>query len=169
MSGNLETDLVARELQNLALDSEARNNKRIRSALLLAALAGVLLWKTQWPAIYAGLIVLLTGQLALAAFLAFRNRSLKRQIDVNDWFDKESSAMRQSAWLDNGSRLLGFVLLGVGFWRATHNLLISLALGIIYPVATYWGLSRVSSRRAELKLNSERQRLQELGPDAARR
>jgi hypothetical protein len=156
-------DLPNRELQRVLLDSKARNNQQIRSSLLIAALVGVLVWKTQWPAIQPGLIVLLIGQLGLAGFLVFVNLRRKLPMKLNELLAVEGSAMRKAAWLGNGSRLLGFALLGFGVWRSTHNLPISIGLGVVYPAVIAWGLVR-SSGRAK-RLEAGRRRTEGLGPD----
>jgi hypothetical protein len=69
-------DTESDELRKLMTDSQARDRKRMRLALLVAALISLLLWNTQWPAIRPGLWVLLIGQMALASFLFFHNRRL---------------------------------------------------------------------------------------------
>ena len=148
MSSNRGPDLPNRELERVLLDSKARNNQQIRSSLLIAALVGVLLWKTQWPAIQAGLVVLLIGQLGLAGFLAFRNFRHRPAVELDELLEDEGAAMRKAGWLGNGSRLLGFVLLGFGVWRSTHNLPVSIGLGVVYPAVLAWGLVRSSSRYA---------------------
>jgi hypothetical protein len=163
MGSNPGRDLLNGELQNLLVNSQARNNQQIRSSLLIAALVGVLVWKTQWPAIQPGLIVLLVGQLGLAGFLIFFNLRRKSPMKLNELLAVEGSAMRKAAWLGNGSRLLGFALLGSGVWRSTHNLPISIGLGVVYPAVIAWGLVR-SSGRAK-RLETARRRMEGLGPD----
>ena len=141
-------DLPNRELQRVLLDSKARNNQQIRSSLLIAALVGVLVWKTQWPAIQPGLVVLVIGQVGVAGFLIFRNLRHRPAVELNELLQEEGAAMRKAGWLGNGSRLLGFVLLGFGVWRSTHNLPVSIGLGVVYPAVLAWGLVRSSSRYA---------------------
>ena len=148
MSGNPGPDLRDRELQRVLLDSKARNNQQIRSSLLVAALVGLLLWKTQWPAIQPGLIVLLIGQLGVAGFLIFRNLRHRPAVERNELLEEDRAAMRKAGWLGNGLRLLGFVLLGFGIWRSTHNLPVSIGLGVVYPAVLAWGLVRSSTRDA---------------------
>jgi hypothetical protein len=148
MSSNPGPDLPNREVQCVLLHSKARNSQQIRSSLLIAALVGLLIWKTQWPAIQPGFAVLLTGQVGVAGFLIFRNLRHRPAVELNDLLQEGSAAIRQVGWLGNGSRLLGFVLLGFGVWRSTHNLPVSIGLGVVYPAVLAWGLVRSSSRDA---------------------
>ena len=162
MNGNPESAPLDREWHALASGTRLRNKKRIRSSLLVALVVALLLWNTQWPAIRPGLFVLLVGQIALAGFLFIRSRQIEATTDLDLWFDREASAMRFAGWLENGSRLVGFAILAFGFWRSTHNLPLSLALGLVYPLVIYWGLTRAATRRETRALNSHRLRLKSL-------
>jgi hypothetical protein len=57
--------------------------------------------------------------------------------------DRDASTRRQAMWLEQGSRVLGFMLLALGFWRSTGNVLVSVALGLVYPLVSFWGFKRV--------------------------
>jgi len=135
-------DIEYNEVRKLMADSQARNRKRMRFALLVAALIALLLWNTQWPAIRPGLWVLLIGQMALASFLFFHNRRLGPPGSAAELLDRDASTRRQAMWLEQGSRVLGFVLLALGFWRSTGNVLVSVALGLVYPLVSFWGFKR---------------------------
>ncbi len=171
MANGINHEGIRRELESISASAKARNNKRIGLSLLIAALIALLLWKTQWPAIQPGLGILLAGQIGLAGFLAYRNSQLKqfdgteREADVGAFFAGEEAALTRSTLLENGSRLLGFAALAFGFWRSTGNLVLALALGVIYPVVVYWGLARANSRRARVRLRAQQQRLQALSQD----
>jgi len=135
-------DIEYNEVRKLMADSQARNRKRMRFALLVAALIALLLWNTQWPAIRPGLCVLLAGQIALAGFLFFRNRRLRAPVSAAEWLDSDASAKRRAIWLEQGSRGLGFMLLAFGFWRSTGSVIVSVALGLVYPLVSFWGSRR---------------------------
>ena len=171
MTDGMEPESLRRELFSISASTQSRNNQRIASSLIIAAVIALLLWKTQWPAIQPGLIVLLAGQVALAGFLAFRNSQLKlyEGADVNAWFAREEAALRQATLLETGARVVGFALLAFGFWRSTGNLLLSLALGVVYPAVVYWGLARVTNRRATARLRAQQERLELLRANSSGR
>ncbi len=162
MSTTFGNDALQQELHNLTVNSKRRNNRRIRMALIIAALIAVLSLKTQWPSLQPGLYILLAGQLIFAGFLVLRNRRITEHIPVDRWFDEELAVNRQAAWLENGPRMLGFAVLAFGFWRATGNVLVSVALGVVYPAILLWGLSRVTGRQAAKRYQTERARLHAL-------
>jgi len=138
----VSVDTESDEVGKLVAESQARDKKRMRFALLVAALISLLLWNTQWSAIRPGLCVLLAGQMALAAFLFFRNRQLGPSGNAAEWLESDASARRRATWLEQGSRVLGFMLLALGFWRSTGNVLVSVALGLVYPLVSFWAFKR---------------------------
>jgi Ca2+/Na+ antiporter len=147
MSNSLESDGLQEQWQSLSSESRRRQKRKIGFSLLIAALIALLLWNTQWPFLKPGLIVLLAGQIAIAAFWTFRIRRRQQPDDLDALIEGEASANRQAVWLENGSRLLGFVLLAIGFWRTTGNVIVSLALGVVYPALSFWGFARSAKRR----------------------
>lgn len=153
---------IGRELAILTRSAKARNQNRLRVSLLIAALIGLLLWKTQWPAIVPGLVILLAGQLGLAIFLAVRNSQLARPAELEEWFRGEARALRIASWIENFSRMAGFVLLAFGFWQSTRNLVLALALGVVYPAIVYWAMARVRARKEVRQLAAQRNRLEGL-------
>ncbi len=152
------------------LSVRARNRTRIRSAVVIALVIGALLWQTRWPSLQPGLALLLFGQLAVALLLWFRNTRLANGLErlrqrtdpvqLLSWFDMEAVEIKQLSLVENGMRAAGFLLLAWGFWTATRNLWISVALGLFYPVAAYFGLARRSDRTARERLFNEREEVQ---------
>jgi hypothetical protein len=126
----------------------------MRFAEVMAVIFALLLWRTTWLALRPGLVILLAGQIAVIFVLVYRNvrlaRDAKRADDAGKaavlaWFDKEEASGRWSAWLENGARIIGLALLAYGFWQMTGNLLITLAIGVVYPVSSYFGMMRKTS------------------------
>ena len=62
--------------------------------------------------------------------------------------DSEQAFWTRLRLVDNFQRTLGFAVLGYGFWSATHNLWLALALGVLYPVVSALG---VFNRRNRLR------------------
>lgn len=116
------------------MDSEG-NNRRLRTSLLAAVLIGILAWYTKWPSLRLGLLILFVGQLGLAVMVLMRNRALTGQTA-----DSQEAFLRRLRLFDNCQRTFGFAVLAYGFWRATRNLWLSLALGVVYPAVCAAGI-----------------------------
>lgn len=116
---------------------------RLRTSVLAAILIGVLAWYTRWPSLRLGLLILLVGQLALALMLFVRKRTGDFQS-----VDSEEAFWNRLRLVDNCQRTLGFGVLAYGFWTATHNLWLALALGVLYPAVSALG---VFNRRNRLR------------------
>jgi hypothetical protein len=109
--------------------------RRLRTSLLAAILIGALAWYTKWPSLRLGLLVLLAGQLGLATMLFLRSRALAPQSA-----DSEETFWSRLRLVDNLQRAIGFAVLGYGFWTATRNLWLALALGVLYPAVCAVGI-----------------------------
>ncbi|HEX4229754.1 MAG TPA: hypothetical protein VHZ07_13865 [Bryobacteraceae bacterium] len=124
------------------MDSEG-NTRRLRTSLLAAVLIGVLAWYTKWPSLRLGLLILFVGQLGLAVMVLLRNRALAGQTA-----DSQEAFLRRLRLFDNFQRTFGFAVLAYGFWTATRNLWLSLALGVLYPAVCAAG---IFNRRERLR------------------
>jgi hypothetical protein len=127
------------EIPSAGLSSAAsrdRNTKRLRTSLLAAIIIGALVWYTRWPTLKPGLLLLLVGQLGVALILLWRNRT----IAMSRLHTSEEVFLRRLRIFDNCQRTLGFAVLGYGFWTATHNLWLALALGVLYPAVAALGV-----------------------------
>lgn len=108
---------------------------RLRTSVLAAILIGFLVWYTEWPSLKIGLILLLFGQLGIAMMLLIRKRTAAAHITTS-----EDEFLWRLRVFDNCQRLVGFAALGYGFWTATRNVWLALALGILYPAVCAIGL-----------------------------
>jgi hypothetical protein len=142
--------------------SRARNTKRRRFALLIAALIAVLLWQTQWLSLRPGLATLLTGQIGSALILLYRNRRSVGSAELLAWFDQEKAFLERLALFENGLQMIGFLVLAFGLWSSTRNLWMAIALGIVYPATAYFGLTRRSDARAIEDLKKQKKEIQTL-------
>jgi hypothetical protein len=122
------------------MDSEG-NTRRLRTSLLAAVLIGILAWYTKWPSLRLGLLILFAGQLGLAVMVLMRNRALAGQSA-----DPREAFLRRLRLFDNFQRTFGFAVLAYGFWTATRNLWLSLALGVLYPAVCAAGIFNRSDR-----------------------
>jgi hypothetical protein len=151
-----------KRLQSFAQAARMRNTKRMRVALVIAALVGLLVSRT-WPPLQTGLWMLFLGYLGLAIALFLRNRQLGNLdaniADVAHWFDREQAFLRRSFLWETIVRSLGFLLLGYGFWQATHSVSISLLLGVGYPAFAYLSMDLRHRQRAIQNLLVEREAL----------
>ncbi|HWF48366.1 MAG TPA: hypothetical protein VG168_15265 [Bryobacteraceae bacterium] len=116
------------------MDSED-NTRRLRTSVLAAILIGALAWYTKWPSLRLGLLILFVGQLGLAVVVVMRNRALAAQSA-----DSQEAFLRRLRLFDNFQRTFGFAVLAYGFWTASRNLWLSLALGIVYPAVCATGI-----------------------------
>lgn len=137
--------------RSLIVQTRKRNAKRMRFAEVMAIIFALLLWKTTWLALRPGLVILLGGQIAVIFVLLYRNVRLAKDAQRADnagkaavlaWFDREEAFGKWPAWIENGARVIGLAVLAYGFWQMTGNLLITLAIGVVYPVSSYFGMMR---------------------------
>ena len=150
----------------IAAAARERLAGRIRSAVLLAVLLAALIWFTKWPGLRAGLWILFLAQCIVAGVLVARTRTLAVQSQAMrknvsgpapaDWFEAQARFVRALAIFENAARAAGFVVLGWGFWSATRNLAIAMALGIAYPLLAYFAMERPRQSRILKDLRSER-------------
>lgn len=160
MSSNLD------RFRALIIEMRKRNSKRMRFAELMAAIFAALLWKTAWLALRPGLAILLVGQVALVFVLIYRSVRLSRDLkrpssdvtkgDVLAWFDDEQAFSTRSRLLENGTRMIGLIVLAYGFWKMTGNVWIAVAIGVVYPASSYFGLMRRTSLSASQYLRKRK-------------
>jgi hypothetical protein len=159
MASNLD------RFHSFIIEIRKRNSKRTRFAELMAVIFALLLWKTTWLALRPGLVILLIGQVALVFVLIYRNLRLSQDLkrgsdtprgDVLAWFDQEQAFTMRSTLLENGIRMLGLIVLAYGFWKMTGNLWIALAIGVVYPASSYYGMMRRTSISASQYLRKRK-------------
>jgi hypothetical protein len=145
-----------------------RNFRRVYIAGLVAALIAILLYETQWLKLRAGLVVLLIGYLGDILALLLRNVQLSRDLDrktvesMNEavytgWFEREEVFVKRLALFDAACQLIGFVTLGYAFWASTRSLWLSLAIGFVYPITAYFGMTRRKSVEAVEQIRATKQ------------
>ena len=148
----------------------ARHSRRLRLALLLAALIAVLLYQTQWFILRPALAILLVGQTGAVLALLWKNRAITKDLDrwktapfeevtVLDWFAAEERFVKRLSLFESGCQLMGFAALGFEFWMATRSLWLAVAIGFFYPVSSYFGVTRRRNRDVIKKLRSEKQQV----------
>ncbi len=133
--------------------------KNVITAILTAVLISALLYETQWLSLRPGLIMLLIGQLGSAVALVFRNMQASNEATHPDWFEAEERFLDRLALFDSISLFLGFLALGYAFWVSTESLWLSIAIGIVYPAAFYFGVTRRRRLEAIKKLAVKKQQL----------
>ncbi len=152
----------------LAAMAGARYRKRMRFSLFIALLLAALLWRTTWPSLRPGLIILLAGYVGAACLFFYRSARLSKETELLrsqpgdrgallQWFDKEEAFGKWSAAAEASLRAVGFMVLGYGFWLATRSGLVALLLGIGYPAITYFGVERRNNQRVRQALGTERE------------
>lgn len=156
---------VDRFLSVVALE-RARHAKRLRLSLLIAALIFVLIYQTQWLILRPGLVVLLVGQAGSAIAIMSRSRKLAKELehertgeeedDLLAWFEAEERFLKQLAAYEAGCQMLGFACLGYEFWVASGSFWLAVAIGLVYPITTYFGITRRRYLSAIKRLRSER-------------
>jgi hypothetical protein len=145
----------------------------VRFLLIVALLLAALLWRTTWPSLRPGLIILLIGYFGAAILFLYRNSKLGAEArrmqngaaaseDLLGWFDRQESFALWSTRAEAGLRTLGFLVLGYGFWLATRSGVIALLLGIGYPALTYFGMERRNNQRAAQTVRTEKEALSKL-------
>ena len=147
---------AAHRLSSYLASLRVKNAARVRSNAIISILLALLLWKTQWPSLRLGLLVLLIAYLGSALWLAMRNRRLAGEHDPLSWFNEEERSLRRMMIFETTSRMLGFLILGYGFWVATHSWPLAFLLGVAYPLITYFGLERRAYERRLRSLRAER-------------
>ena len=153
--------------------ARTRNAKQMRSAIFIALLLMILLWWTQWPSLKPGIRTLVVGYL-LVSGLRFRRYSTvgkeldefsngdRSSSDAVSWFDEEQSYSNLIMLVENGVRTVGFALLAYGFWIASGNTILSILLGVIYPVIAYFGIARANMQRTRRQLRTQRNEVETL-------
>lgn len=157
--------------------AQERTTAHLRFAALVSILIGALLWRTQWLTLRPGLIVLLVGQLGATAILLYRCLALKKNLREAQsggesepllWFAWEAAFIKRLAAFENSLRIIGFVLLAYGFWRATKSPWLAVAIGVVYPIAAYFGIGRASTRRTLRDLELQKNKLEaSIAPSAS--
>ncbi len=151
-----------------AVQARARNTKAMRSAAYVAVLLTLLLWWTQWPSLLAGIIILLFAQLSIVIFYLMRNSRISRELtrfedypadglSLLSWFEDERIFSSRLVLLENVLRTVGFLVLAYGFWIATRSTFIFLLLGVVYPVSTYFGMSRKKQQRTIAQITAQKE------------
>lgn len=133
----------------------------------MAIVIAVLLWQTTWLSLRPGLLILLIGQISAAAvFFAHRSAigGTGSCLRMLTWFDGEERFVSFSALVESVFRVVGFVVLAYGFWTATHILWITLILGIVYPLFSYFGVARRNTRQMLNTISRQRNELEQF-PD----
>ena len=142
----------------------------MRLAAMVAALIAVLIYQTQWFMLRPALAILLAGQAGAVVALLWKNRGITKDLDrwktspveeatVVDWFASEERFVRRLLLLESGCQLIGFLALGFEFWMVTRSLWLAAAIGFLYPVSSYFGVTRRRSRDVIKKLHSEKQQV----------
>lgn len=155
-------------LHSLISETRRRNSKRMRFAEVMAVIFALLLWRTTWIALRPGLAILLAGQIAVIVVLVYRNARLGKDLgrqgdfgkgEASAWFEGEEAFAKWSGVLENGVRIIGLAVLAYGFWRMTNNLLITLAIGVVYPVSSYFGMMRTTAATTAKKLQKRKEEI----------
>jgi len=118
------------------------HTKRLYTALLVAALISYLLYRTQWPALRPGLMVLLAGQVVDALALLWRRSQTRPGAPSAEWLKAELRFTHQLARADTVFQAAGFLLLGYALWISSRNAWLALAIGVVYPVTSHFGIMR---------------------------
>jgi hypothetical protein len=146
-----------------------RNFRRVYIAGCVAALVATLLYETQWLNLRAGLIVLLIGYVGDVLALLLKNVQLSKDLDrtktagsINEaayaaWFEREEVFIKDLALFDAACQIIGFLTLGYAFWASTRSLWLSLAIGFVYPVTAYFGMTRRKTLESIKRLRANKQ------------
>lgn len=152
--------------------ARSRNSSEIRSAVLLAILMAALLYFIRWHSLQPGLAVMVAGRLIVAFVLFSRNRAYRKTQDealqermpestVLSWFDDEEKFLKRVKFF-YAVPVIGVVILAYGFWMQTHNLWITLALGLLYPASIAVGIWHMYDIRGIRTLRRQRAHIQAL-------
>jgi hypothetical protein len=94
-------------------------------------------------------MLLLFGQVGTAVALLLRNTKLRKNMSQpcsSSWFESEERFLKGLALFDAACQAAGFLTLGWAFWISTHNLTVSVAIGVLYPITFYLGITRRQNR-----------------------
>jgi hypothetical protein len=143
--------------------------RRVCTTSFVVSLIAFLLYETQWLNLRAGLVVLLIGYLGDVLALLLRNGQLSKDLDrtkmaeaMNEaaytaWFERDEVFVKRLAVFDTACQMIGFLTLGYAFWVSTRSLWISLAIGFVYPVTAYFGMTRRKSLEAIKQIRATKQ------------
>jgi hypothetical protein len=143
--------------------------RRVCTTSFVVSLIAFLLYETQWLNLRAGLVVLLIGYLGDVLALLLRNGQLSKDLDrtkmaeaMNEaaytaWFERDEVFVKRLALFDTACQMIGFLTLGYAFWVSTRSLWISLAIGFVYPVTAYFGMTRRKSLEAIKQIRATKQ------------
>jgi len=131
-------------------------------ALLVGALISYLLYQTQWPALRPGLMVLLAGQAVDALALLWRGSQTASVLSAQ-WLNAELRFTNRLARIDTVFQTAGFLLLGFALWTSTRNSWLALAIGVIYPLTAYFGMTRPRNAAITRELTLKLEKLLEEG------
>ena len=148
----------------------ARHTKRLRLPSLMVVLIAILLYQTQWPVLRPGLAILLAGQAGVMVALFLRSVTLAEDLNrrnsgvldgaaVVAWFAGEEAFVKRLAFFESGCQTLGFAALGYAFWTATQSLWLALAIGLVYPITTYLGITHRRNLKTLRQLEAEKQEI----------
>ncbi len=148
---------------------ERRHNfRRVQIAGFVAAVVTILIYETQWLNLRAGLFVLLIGYVGDVLALLLKNVQLAKALDrktalaMNEaayttWFEREEVFVKRLVSFDSACQMIGFLTLGYGFWASTRSLSLSLAIGVVYPITAYFGMTRRKSLEAIKRIRATKQ------------
>ena len=106
-------------------------------------LLAVLLYKTQWPSLRAGVGVLLIGQVIDVIALTLRTVRPSRSVEMREhWFQEEENFTWRLGRMDAIVQFIGFAALGYACWQYTGSRILGIAIGVLYPLTFYFGLHR---------------------------
>lgn len=156
----------------------ALHTKRWRFAAVMALFIAILSYQTQWLILRPGLTILLTGQAGVVFLLLWRNAKLSQDLNrwkaaaaeeplpagaaeepLSTWFEAEEKFVKRLAIFETICQMVGFVTLGYEIWVVTRSLLLALAIGVVYPATSYFGITRVRNRKAIRQLRTEKREL----------
>lgn len=115
---------------------------------------------------------MVAGRLIVAFVLFRRNRAYRKTQDealqermpestVLSWFDDEEKFLKRVKFF-YAVPVIGVVILAYGFWMQTHNLWITLALGLLYPASIAVGIWHMYDIRGIRTLRRQRAHIQAL-------
>jgi hypothetical protein len=134
--------------------------RRARSAALFGILILALFYWTEWRSLRPGLAILLSGQLGVAVAYVIQAVRMKRDTSViYAWFDRQHSFIRRLVWFEACCHWTGFAVLGYGLWRASASWSLGFAIGIVYPAAAYFGMSRRRNANSTRRLTVKEQQI----------
>lgn len=144
--------------------------KRLCFAALMCILILALLYRTEWLILRPGLLILFAGQAGVGIALFVRNQQLSKRLQrrqiggrqedaITAWFEGEESFIRRLGLSETTCQMTGFAVLGYEFWLGSRSLFVALAIGIIYPAAMYFGITRKGSSKSVRRLTAKKQQI----------